>query len=61
MLHLRDLMICEGAAVTCAKPRDALCFVRFILEQMSVPALNACAETLREGNELAKTLLLRAL
>ena len=27
MTHLRDLMICEGAAVACAKWRDALCFV----------------------------------
>ena len=27
MTHLRDPMICEGAAVACAKRRDALCFI----------------------------------
>ena len=61
MTSLRDLMINEGAAVACAKRRDALCFVRFILEQILVPALNTCAKMLREGIELAKTLLLQAL
>ena len=44
MTSLRDLMICAGAAVACAKRRDALCFVRFMLEEMSVPALNTCAK-----------------
>ena len=58
---LRDLMIQEGAAVACAKRRDALCFVRFMLEQKSVPALNTCAKMLREGSDRAKTLLLQAL
>ena len=39
MTSLRDLMINEGAAVSCAKRRDALWFVRFKLNQISVPAL----------------------
>ena len=43
MMSLRDPMICEGAALACAKRRDALCFVRLMLEQISVPALNTCA------------------
>ena len=34
MTHLRDLMICDEAPVACAELRDALCFVRFMLEQM---------------------------
>ena len=54
MTSLRDLRISEGAAVACAKRRDALCFVRFILEQMSVTALITCAKKLREGSELAR-------
>ena len=54
-------MICERAAVARAKRRDALCFVRFMVEQMSVPALNTCANMLREGNVLGKTLRLQAL
>ena len=58
---LRDLMIREGAAVSFAKRRVALCFFRFMLEQILVPALNNCAKQLREGSELAKTLLIQAL
>ena len=37
MTSLRDLLSHEGAAVACAKRRDALCFVRFMIEQISVP------------------------
>ena len=61
MTSLRDLMVCERAAVPWAKRRDALYFVRFMLEQMSVPALNNCAKILREDSNLAKTLLLQLL
>ena len=51
----------EGAAVACAKRRDALCFIRFLIEQISVPALNTCVKMLREGDERAKALFLLAL
>ena len=61
MTNLRDLIIQEGAAVACAKRRDALCFIRFMIEQISVPALNTCVKMLREGDERAKALLLLAL
>ena len=61
MTSVRDLMIDEGATVACAKGRVALCFVRFILEQISVPALKSCAKMLRECSEPAKALLLQAL
>ena len=61
MTNLRDLMIQEGAAVVCAKRRDPLCFIRFMIEQISVPALNTCVKMLREGDERAKNLLLLAL
>ena len=37
---------------------DALCFIRFMIEQISVPALNTCVKMLREGDEQAKALLL---
>ena len=55
-----DLMIQEGAAVAYAKRRDALCFIRLMIEQISVPALNTCVKMLREGDERAKALLLLA-
>ena len=58
---MRDLMIQEAAAVACAKRRDALRFIRFMLEQISVPALNTCVKMLKEGDERAKALLLLAL
>ena len=60
MTSLRDLIIWEGAAVACEKRRHTLCFVRFLLEQMSVPALNICVKMLRESSDLAKSLLLQA-
>ena len=61
MTNLRDLMIQEGAAVACAKRRDALCFIRFMIEQISAPALNTCVKMLRESDERAKAVLLLAL
>ena len=60
MTSVRDLLTQEGAAIAFAKRRDALCFIRFMLEQTTVPALNTCAKRLREGNDRAKTLLLKA-
>ena len=51
MTSLRDLIIQEGMPVACAKRRDALCFIRFLIEQISVPALNTCVKMLREGDE----------
>ena len=59
MTNLRYLIIQDGAAV--ARRRDALFFIRFLIEQLSVPALNTCVKMLREGNERAKALLLLAL
>ena len=61
MTNLRYLITQEGAAVACAKRRDALCFIRFLIEQISVSALNTCAKILREGDERAKASLLLAL
>ena len=61
MTSMRDLITHEGAAVACAKRRDALCFIRFKIEQISVPALSTCIKMLRDGDERAKALLLLAL
>ena len=61
MTSMRDLTIQEGTAVAFAKRKDALCFIRFLIEQNSVPALNTCVKMLREGDERAKALLLLAL
>ena len=61
MTSMRDLIIREGMAVACAKRRDALCFIRFMIEQISVPALNTCVKMLIEGDERVRALLLLAL
>ena len=61
MTSMRDLIIQEGMAVACAKRRDALCFILFMIEQISVPALNTCVKMLREGDERVRSLLLLAL
>ena len=44
MMALRDLMVKEEATMACVKRRDALCFIRFISEQMSSRALSTCAK-----------------
>ena len=61
MTSMRDLITQGEAAIACATRRDALCFIRFMIEQMSVPALNTCVKMLKEGDEQAKALLLLAL
>ena len=61
MTSMRDLIIHEGISVACAKRRYALCFIRFMIKQISVPALNTCVKMLREVDERAKALLLLAL
>ena len=60
MTSMRDLITQEEAAIACAKRRDAVCFIRFMIEQISVPALSTCVKMLREGDERAKALLLLA-
>ena len=57
MTSMRDLIIQGGMAVACAKQREALCFIRFMIAQISVPALNTCVKMLRESDERAKGLL----
>ena len=37
-------MVKEEARMAYAKRRDAFCFVRFMLEEMSAPALSICAK-----------------
>ena len=51
MTSMRDLITQEEAAIACAKRRDALCFIRFMIQQISVPALSTCVKMLREGDE----------
>ena len=61
MTSMRDLINQEGVTVACAKRREALCFVRFMIEQISVPAVNTFVKMLRDGDERSKALFLLAL
>ena len=61
MTSVGDLITQEKAALACAKRRDALCFIRFMVEQISVPALSTCVKMLSGGDEREKALLLLAL
>ena len=58
---IEQLVSLPWKAVACAKGRDALCSIRFMIEQISVPALSTCVKMLREGDERPKALLLLAL
>ena len=60
LTSMRDLITQEEAVIACAKRRYALCFIRFMIEQFSVPELSTCVKMLREGDERAKALLLLA-
>ena len=51
----------EAGAMACAKRRDALCFIRFMLKQMPATALSTCAKVIQEGCEPKRTLMLQAL
>ena len=42
MTNLRDLIVQEGAAVACAKRRDALCFIRFMIADFSTCIEHLC-------------------
>ena len=53
-LNIKFNLMTTASAVACAKRRDTLCFIRFRLERISVPALNTCVKMLREGDERAK-------
>ena len=44
MTSMRDLITQEGEAVASAKRRDTLCFIRFMIEQFSMTALNTCVK-----------------
>ena len=58
---IEQLVSLPWKAVACAKGRDALCFIWFMIEQIAVLALSTCVKMLREGDERAKALLLLAL
>ena len=51
MTSVRDLMTQEGAAVACAKRKDALCFIRFMSFSASIEHLRRDAKRRRKMSE----------
>ena len=49
MEALRVLISRDDSAIAWAKRKDALCFVRFVVDRIPTPVLEECKKTLRKG------------
>ena len=49
MEALRMLIGKDYSAIAWAKQRDALCFVRFLVDRIPTPVLHECVNTIRQG------------
>ena len=48
MEALRVLISRDESAIAWAKRKDALCFVRFVVDRMPTPVLEECVKTIRQ-------------
>ena len=51
----------DDSAIAWAKRKDALCFVRFVVDRMPTPVLGECIKTIRQGGIDCERNFLRAL
>ena len=51
----------DDSAISWAKRKDALCFVRFLVDRISTPVLEECIKTIRQGGVDCEQNFLRAL
>ena len=58
---LKVLIASEDSAVTWAKRKDALCFVKFLVDCIPTPVLEECVKTIRQRSMKREEVLLRAL
>ena len=49
MKALRILISRDDSAIAWAKGKDALCFVRFVVDRIPTPVLGECIKTIRQG------------
>ena len=49
MKALRVLISKNDSAKAWAKRKDALCFVRFVMDRINTPVLGECIKTIRQG------------
>ena len=61
MESLRVLISRDDSAIAWAKRKDALCFVRFVVDRISTPVLEECIKTIRQGGVDRERNFLRAL
>ena len=58
---LRVLISRDDSAIALAKRKDALCFVRFVVDRIRIPVLEECVKTIRLGGVDRDRIFLRAL
>ena len=51
----------DGSAIAWAKRKDALCFVRIVVDRRPTPVLEECIKTIRQGGVDRERIFLRAL
>ena len=61
MEALRALISRDGSAIAWAKRKDALCFVRIVVDRCPIPVLEECIKTIRQGGVDRERIFLRAL
>ena len=61
MEALRTLFSRDDSAIAWAKRKDALCFVRFVVDRIPTPVLGECLKTIRQGEVDGERNFLRAL
>ena len=61
MEALRVLISRDDSGIAWAKPKDSLCFVRFMVDRIPSPELEECIKTIRQGGVDRERNFLRAL
>ena len=61
MEALQMLISRDDSAIAWAKRKDALCFVRFVVDRIPTPVLGECIKTIRQGGVDGERNFLRAL
>ena len=51
----------NDSAIACAKTKDALCFVKFVVDRIPTPFLEECVKTIRQMSMKREEVFLRAL
>ena len=58
---LKVLIARDDSVIACAKTKDALCFVKFVVDRIPTPVLEECVKTIRQMSMKREEVFLRAL